>query len=122
MLRIIRNHNRLAGPKFSLVEFLVMTVVLLGIAVSLGLAGRFPVAVIPLGIAANCLAVAAAASADLRAGMPDRNLGAAFSPAARAEVLTDHPQAQRDTWVLAGLTLVPFLAAAGLLAHRYQAG
>ena len=98
MLRIIRNHNRLAGPKFSLVEFLLMTVVLLGIAVSLGMAGRF--------------AVAAAASADLRAGMP----------AARAEVLSDHSQAQRDTWVLAGLTLVPFLAAAGLLAHRYQAG
>ena len=112
MLRIIRNHNRLAGPKFSLVEFLLMTVVLLGIAVSLGMAGRFAVAVIPLGIAANCLAVAAAASADLRAGMP----------AARAEVLSDHPQAQRDTWVLAGLTLVPFLVAAGLLAGRHQAG
>ena len=43
-------------------------------------------------------------------------------PAARAEVLSDHSQAQRDTWVLAGLTLVPFLAAAGLLAGRYQEG
>lgn len=119
MRQIIRNHNRLAGFRFTLIEFLIGAAGLIGLALGFILVGRFPLALIAGGIALNCAAVAGATLADRGAEGPVRRWTAAFSPSDRAAILREHPHAQRDTWALAAITLVPLLVVFGLLLGRF---
>lgn len=122
MIQLIRDHNELNGIRFSVIEFLLMAVLVVGFAVSVAGAG-LPVGALALAaVGANCLVVAAVGVASWRAGEPDVGLRATFSAAARARHLAEHPQAQRATWTLAILTLIPgavlVLALAGYLRAR----
>ncbi len=118
MRRIIRNHNLLAGLRFSVVEFLAAAAGLIGIAVGFILVGRFPLALVATGIAVNCIAVARATLKGRDTEMTVRPWSAVFRRSHRAAVLRQHPHAQRDTWVLAALTAVPLLVVVGLVLDR----
>ena len=108
MIRLIREHNTLNGLRFSMTEFLVASVIAVGLAIYLATTGEVALAIALLGVEVNCLVVAAVGVRSLRAGEPDRSLRATFSPSTRARILEDYPHAQRATWILAGLALIPF--------------
>jgi hypothetical protein len=74
-------------------------------------AGSYLVAVVSIGIATNCIAVVCLGIGSLRAGESDVGLRGMLSPTARAESLRQYPAGQRDTYVLAGVTLLPFVVA-----------
>lgn len=118
MIRLIHEHNTLNGLRFSVIEFMVMAAVVAGFAVYIASAGASLFAIGLLGVGANCLVVAAVGIRSLRAGEQDRSLGATFSPSSRARILQEHPDAQRATWALSALTLVPFAVMAAVLAGR----
>lgn len=120
MIRLIREHNMLNGSRFSVVEFLGMAVVVVGFAIYIASAGAAIFAIGLLGVGANCLVVAAVGIRSLREGEPDRSLGETFSPSSRARVLREHPHAQRATWALSALTLIPFVVAAAVLVGRVR--
>ena len=68
-----------------------------------------------LGVGVNCIVVASVGIRSLQAGQRDQSLVATFSPSSRARILEEHPQAQRATWVLSALTLIPFALLTGFL-------
>ena len=111
MIRIIRSHNRLNGLRFSTLEFGLVGLVVLALAGYFLLAGASLLGVASLGIAVNCVPVVWLGIDSRRAGESDIGLRAMLRPAARAAALREHPTMQRDTYVLAGATLVPFLVA-----------
>lgn len=109
MLRIIRSHNRLNGLRFSALEFGLVGLVVLALAGYFLLAGASLFGVATLGTAGNCLPVVWLGIGSLRAGESDIGLRAMLRPTARAAALREHPTMQRDTYILAGATLLPFL-------------
>jgi hypothetical protein len=83
----------------------------LAVAVFFLIEGAFLNAVVAMGIAANCVPVLWFGIGSLRAGEPEIGLRAMLRPAARAAALREHPTMQRDTYLLAGATLLPFVVA-----------
>jgi hypothetical protein len=115
MIKIIRAHNRLNGLRFSTVEFGLVGLVVLAMAAYFLVAGAFLNAVVAIGIAVNCVPVVWLGIGSLRAGESDIGLRAMLRPAARAAALREHPTMQRDTYILAGATLLPFVVAVAVV-------
>ncbi len=111
MIRIIRGHNRLNGYRFSTVEFGLVGLVTLGLAAYFLLAGSLVFGVAAIGIAANCVPVVWLGIGAWRAGEADIGLRAMLRPALREAALREYPTMQRDTYILAGATLLPFVVA-----------
>ena len=111
MIRIIRAHNRLNGLRFSTVEFGLVGLVVLAVAGSFLVTGALLMAVVAIGIAVNCVPVVWLGIGSMRAGESDIGLRAMLRPAARAAALREYPTMQRDTYLLAGATLLPFVVA-----------
>jgi len=109
MIRIIRSHSRLNGLRFSALEFGLVGLVVLALAGYFLLAGASLLGVAPLRIAVNCVPVVWRGIGSLRAGESDIGLRAMLRPTARTAALREHPTAQRDTYIVAGATLLPFL-------------
>jgi hypothetical protein len=109
MRRVIRGHNRLNGLRFSAVEFGLVGLVVLGLAGYFLLAGSLLFGVAAIGIATNCLPVVWLAIGSIRAGEPDIGIRAMLRPSVRADALREYPTMQRDTYILAGATLLPFV-------------
>jgi len=120
VIRLIREHNIVNGLRFTVIEFTVMVAVVTGFAIYFAAAGASVPAVVCLGVAANCIAVAEVSLGSLRAGEEDRSLAATFSASARARILEEHPGAQRATWLLSALTLLPFAVAIGVVIGRVR--
>ena len=120
MIRLIREHNALNGLRFSVIEFLVMAAIVMGFAIYIASTGAIILAIALVGVGANCVVVAAVGIRSLQAGEEDRSLAATFSPSSRARILEEHPYAQRATWALSALTLIPFAVAAAVLAGRIR--
>ena len=118
--RLIRDHNRVNGLWFSVVEFLLMTVLCLGMAVLFIDAGAVVFGVVAAGIGANCVVIVVLGVGSLRAGEPDIGLRAAFTPSGRARMRAEYPHLQRETFVLAGATLLPGIVAAWTVVERLQ--
>ncbi len=95
MIRLIRLHNMLNGLRFSVIEFLVMAVIVMGFAIYIASTGAIIFTIALVGGGANCLVVAAVGIRSLQAGEEDRSLAATFSPSSRARILEEHPHAQR---------------------------
>jgi hypothetical protein len=112
VIQIIRNHNRLNGARFSALEFGVGGVLCLGLAVLFGTDGAPLYAIAATGIAANTVPVVWFA---VRAGEPDVGFRAMLRADVRARVLRDIPTAQRDTYILAGVSLLPFVVVGAVL-------
>ena len=120
MIRLIDEHNTLNGLRFTVIEFLVMAVIVVGFAIYVANAGANVLAIALLGVGANCLVVVAVGLRSLQAGERDRSLAATFSPSSRARILQEHPHAQRATLALSVLTLIPFAVAVAVLAGRVR--
>lgn len=120
MIRLIREHNTLNGLRFTVIEFMVMAVVVVGFAIYVANAGASVFAIGLLGVGANCVVVAAVGIRSLQAGQQDQSLAATFSPSSRARILQEHPHAQRATWALSALTLIPFAVVAAVFAGRVR--
>lgn len=122
MIRIIRSHNRLNGLRFSAVEFGLVGLVALVLAGYFVAYGAYVLGLVALGIGINCSPVVLIGIDSLRAGESDIGLRAMLRPSIRSAALREHPHMQRDTYLLAGATLLPFVVAAGaaveLFAHR----
>jgi hypothetical protein len=118
MSRIIRGHNRLNGLRFSAVEFSAVALLTLGLAAFFALGGAVLLGLVALGIAANCAPVIWLASKSIRAGEPDIGLRAMLRPSVRAAALREYPTMQRDTYILAGATLIPFVVVLTVLTER----
>lgn len=122
MIRIIRGHNRLNGVRFSTAEFGAVGLIVLALAVYCLFARSYLVAIVSIGIAANCIPVVGLGIGSLRDGEPDVGLRGMLSPEYRAKALREYPAGQRDTYILAGATLLPFVVAIAvaleLLARR----
>lgn len=117
MISLIREHNALNGLRFSVAEFLVTSVIAISVGIYFTNEGEIAWAIALFGIGANCLVVVTVGVLALRAGEPEQRLRATFSPSARARILRDHPRAQRATWILASLTLIPLALPALTLAE-----
>jgi len=117
MIPIIREHNMLNGLRFSVLEFLLMAVLVVGFAAYVAGTGSIVPALALLGVGTNCIVVAAVGIGSLRSGEQDRSLAATFNRSSRDRILLDHPRAQRATWILAALTLIPFAVAGAALAE-----
>jgi len=109
MIQIIRSHSRLNGLRFSALEFGLVGLVVPALAGYFLLAGASLLGVAPLRIAVNCVPVVWLGIGSLRAGESDIGLRAMLRPTARTAALREHPTAQRDTYIVAGATLLPFL-------------
>jgi hypothetical protein len=109
VIRRVREHNELYGIAFSIVEFVLVGIVAALVALLFGVSGRPAGAVIATGIAANSMLIVAAGIAAWRRGERGTPIGQVFSARSHADLVRCHPQLRRDTCVVAGTTLAPFL-------------
>ncbi|MGH2512675.1 MAG: hypothetical protein ACRDGQ_08315 [Candidatus Limnocylindrales bacterium] len=109
MIAIIRAHNNLNGLRFSAVEFAVVGAVAVVLATLFGSVGATLPAIVALGIAANAIPVIGLALSAIRRGEPDIGFRAMLRRDVRAQALREGPTMQRDTYILAGACLLPFV-------------
>lgn len=121
MLRIIRAHNKLNGLRFSAAEFSVAGIGCVAVAIVFGSAGSIWLAIFALGIAANALPVMWLAVGSIRRGEPDVGFRAMLRPGVRAQALREQPTMQRDTYILAGACLLPFVVLVAVLIESRRA-
>ena len=118
LLQMIREHNRLNGFRFVIIELFVVALAALFISVSGVLHGRWPVALIGTGIAANAVAVIAIAVAQMRDHEQSEGLLKLRSSQFRADIGQKYPKLSSHTVVLLVSILIPFLLVALLYVQR----
>jgi hypothetical protein len=111
---IIRRHNVLNGLRFSLLEFGL-------IALLVGIFRETVMALITVGITLNCLPVVVIAGHTLRTMAPGERVGSFWNRQARAQHLRENPHMLRDTPVLTGTTLLPFVGLFAVLVELAHA-
>ena len=99
------------GLRFSTAEFGLVGLVVFAVAGSFLVAGAYLMAIAAIGIAVNCIPVVWLGIGSIRSGEPDIGLRAMLRPATRAAALREYPTMQRDTYLLAGAILLPFVVA-----------
>lgn len=109
MIRRVREHNELYGVAFSIVEFVLVGIVAALIALGFGESRRPAGAAIAGGITANSMLIVVVGIAAWRRGERGTPIRQVFSARHRALLVRRHPQLPRDTFVVAGATLVPYL-------------
>ncbi|MGH2465076.1 MAG: hypothetical protein ACRDGI_06415 [Candidatus Limnocylindrales bacterium] len=122
MIRVIRDHNKLNGLRFSAAEFTAVWVVGLGLALWFASAGAVLLAIAALGVAANAVPVVSLAVASIRAGEPDIGLRGMLHREVRAQALREVPTMQRDTYILAGASVLPFVVVGAVLLELRRHG
>lgn len=121
LLHIIREHNRLNGFRFVVIEFSLVTLAAIFISVGGLLHRNWPMAFIGAGIAANAMAVIAIAVAQIRDHEQGDGLLKFRSAQFRADIRSQHPKLSTHTVVLVVSVLMPFLLAVLLYVQRFQA-
>jgi hypothetical protein len=117
MLAIIRRHNALNGLHFSLVEFGLIALLVGAFAVYYLLHHETVMALITVGITFNCLPVVILACHTLLTTVPGERVGSIWNRQARAQHLRENPYMLRDTLVLTGATLLPFVSLLAVLSE-----
>ena len=120
LLHMIREHNRLNGFRFVIIEFCLVTLAALFISVSGILHGEWPVALIGTGIAANAVAVIAIAVAQIRDHEQSEGLRKLRSSQFRADIGQKYPKLSSHTVVLLVSILIPLLLVALLHVQRLR--
>ena len=113
MIRLIKSHNELNGLKFVTFEFGLMAVFLTLFGAYCLLAQKFAVGLVFGGIGLNCLPVVYYALRSLKTDQT--HAGTIWDAQARSRLMAENPHMLRDTLMLAGATLVPFLVLVLLL-------
>jgi len=120
LLHMIREHNRLNGFRFVIIEFSVVNLAALFISVGGILNGKWPVALIGAGIAANAVAVIAIAVAQIRDREQSEGLLKLRSSQFRADIGQKYPKLSSHTILLLVSILVPLLLVALLYVQRLR--
>ena len=95
MIEVVREHNRLTGYRFVIVEYALVGLVL-GLLSAYYLAvGRLLDGLVWLGIVINCGVIPVLAIGDLRAGAADVGLLPLRNKAVRDSVAREHPRLGR---------------------------
>jgi hypothetical protein len=111
---IIREHNRLNGLGFSIVEFVLIGAVALYVAVGGGLG-----MLIGVGIALNMAMIAVVGMRQVRDGEPaGGGPWRMFDRRYREEVARAHPDLGRNTTMLVVTSLVPYLLTGLVIVQR----
>jgi hypothetical protein len=111
MRKILYEHNTLNGFRFVLVEFSLIVLAALFLAVAAFLQGSILWFVGWCGVAVNALAVCATVVQQMRRGERSQGLVESYSRQGRERIRREHPQLGRHTLQIVGAALVPFLLA-----------
>jgi hypothetical protein len=109
MIQIIKTHNLLNGLLFSILEFLVISLVVSPFAIYYLTHERFIYSLISLGIFLNCLTVALIGWCQWRGGEQGLGLRQFMDKEELERVRLANPHLLADTLKLAISALVPFL-------------
>ncbi len=115
MVAIVRRHNALNGLIFSLLEFGLIALLVGAFAVYYLIHRNTVLAFITVGSALNCLPVVVLACQTLLTTAPAERVGSIWNRQARAQHLRENPHMLRDTLVLTGATLLPFVSLLAVL-------
>jgi hypothetical protein len=119
LLRMIRMHNYINGNIFSLIEFLVMSVVIAPFAVYYIFHGPWLYATIAVGIVLNCLTISFVALQSLIRNEESIGLMKTyFDKDVGKRVRAEYPKMSQETFILCVAVLIPFLL---LVASAYDA-
>jgi hypothetical protein len=113
---MLQEHNRLKGFGLVLVEFGLIALVGIVLAVAEALYRRFGWATAYLGIAVNAVAVCLTVIAQRRRGDSSIGLRHSFARSGRETIRKEHPNLGRHTLLVAFAALVPFFLAAAVVA------
>ena len=118
MIRRLEEHNRLNGFVFVVAEFAVIGAITAALAVLYGARHQWIGLLAGCGITANSLVVIASVISQLRHGETDVGIWRVYADSrVRAQVARDDPGLSRDTVMITGAVLVPFLLLALSLAE-----
>lgn len=109
MRAILHEHNTLNGFWFSLIEFILVALAALALAVIELAHGKRLWSFGYCGIGANAAAICATVIEQMRRGERDSNLAATYFGAGRSAVKRDHPALDVHTLQIVVATLVPFV-------------
>lgn len=113
MVAIIKAHNRLNGIKFSIGEFVLMLLAVGPFAIYYLVHQEFLLAFIAWGITLNFLPVLAFGIRQLLDKKQEENKnGTMWDKKAREKLMLEHPHMLKDTLLLVGAILLPFVALA----------
>jgi len=118
MVDIIREHNRLNGYRFALIEYGALALGLSALVVYYLAAARWLDAAAWTGVVVNSLIIAGSAAASIRSGAVDDGTLPMRRRAFREAVGREHPGMGRRTSLLMVTQCVPFLLAATATAER----
>jgi hypothetical protein len=110
LLRMIKTHNYLNGNIFSLMEFLVMSVIIAPFAVYYIFHGPWFYATTAVGIVLNCLTVSFVALQSLL--KKEESIGLVkvyFDKDVGKRMRTEYPKMSQETFILCIAVLIPFL-------------
>jgi hypothetical protein len=120
LLQMIRDHNRLNGFRFVIIEFSLVTLAVLFISLGGVLHGEWPVALIGAGIAANAAAVIAIAVAQIRDHEESEGLLKLRLSQYRADIGRKYPHLSSHTVIFLVSILIPLLLVALLYVQRLR--
>jgi hypothetical protein len=110
MLQIIKNHNYLNGNIFSLIEFLVASLIIVPFAGYFIIHGPWLYSTIAVGIVFNCLTVSLVAVQSLVKKEKSIGILRLYSDKdLREKMRAEYPNLSRETFILCVAILVPFL-------------
>jgi hypothetical protein len=118
LLAVVREHNRLNGFGLVMVEFFLVTLAALLIAIAGIVHGRILLAIIGVGIGVNAITVITITAAQIRDHEQSEGLLKLRSSEFRASLAQKNPNLSRHTMLVFVSTLVPFLLVALLLLQR----
>jgi hypothetical protein len=118
MRKILYEHNTLNGFWFVLVEFSLIALTALILAVATFLQGSILWPVGWCGVVINAGAVCATVVQQMRRGEQSQGLAESYSREGRERIRQEHPRLGWHTLQIVGAVLVPFLLAVLILIER----
>jgi hypothetical protein len=118
MRKVLYEHNTLNGFRFVLVEFAMIALAAIFLAVATFLKGSILWPVGWCGVAVNAGAVCATVVHQMRRGERSQSLAELFSREGRERIRRAHPQLGWHTILIVGAMLVPFLLAVLTIIER----
>ena len=111
MRALLYEHNTLNGFWFVLIEFLLIALIALLIAVAELVKGSALWSIAYFGVAVNAAAICATVIGQMRRGERSNSIAETYFGAGREKTRREHPDLDRHTLTLVIATLVPFLLA-----------
>ena len=109
MINRIKTHNLLNGILFSIIEFVITSLIIAPFAIYYVLHGKVLYAAVSIGVLLNCLMIVALGVQQYKNKEQDLGIQHMFNPSVREKVNREHPQLGNDTSILVITMLLPFV-------------